>query len=230
MLLGPDLPRDRLRARGRARGDRDVRGRAVRTASTTCSTRRSSAPIRSGRRMLGRAEVISSIPVPEIDAYHKARATRPTTSSSRPPATSSTSRSSSSPSSQSRHRDGEGRRAARRRRPRDEAGFAFHGKETEQYHVSLGGPGIDRERRAALRARRSSTPSSAARPPRASFARSARSEGLAYAVGSYTQQYVDSGLVGLYVGTREDKVDEACEVIGARAAQAACRGDHATRS
>ena len=28
MLLGPDLPGDRLRARGRARGDRDVRGRA----------------------------------------------------------------------------------------------------------------------------------------------------------------------------------------------------------
>ena len=28
MLLGPDLSGDRLRARGRARGDRDVRGRA----------------------------------------------------------------------------------------------------------------------------------------------------------------------------------------------------------
>ena len=38
--------------------------------------------------------------------------------------------------------------------------------------------------------------------------------GLAYAVGSYTQQYVDSGLIGLYVGTREDNVEEACGIIG----------------
>jgi predicted Zn-dependent peptidase len=39
-------------------------------------------------------------------------------------------------------------------------------------------------------------------------------KGLAYAVGSYTQQYVDSGLIGLYVGTREDNVEEACGIIG----------------
>ena len=38
--------------------------------------------------------------------------------------------------------------------------------------------------------------------------------GLAYAVGSYTQQFVDSGLIGLYVGTREDNVEEACGIIG----------------
>jgi predicted Zn-dependent peptidase len=38
--------------------------------------------------------------------------------------------------------------------------------------------------------------------------------GLAYAVGSYTQQFADSGLVGIYVGTREDNVEEACQVIG----------------
>ena len=35
-----------------------------------------------------------------------------------------------------------------------------------------------------------------------------------YAVGSYTQQYVDSGMIGLYVGTREDNVEEACGIIG----------------
>ena len=39
-------------------------------------------------------------------------------------------------------------------------------------------------------------------------------KGLAYAVGSYTQQFVDGGLIGLYVGTREDNVEEACEIIG----------------
>ena len=39
--------------------------------------------------------------------------------------------------------------------------------------------------------------------------------GLAYAVGSYNEQYTDSGLVATYVGTREDNVEEACAIIGA---------------
>jgi predicted Zn-dependent peptidase len=34
-------------------------------------------------------------------------------------------------------------------------------------------------------------------------------------VGSYNEQYTDSGLVATYVGTREDNVEEACAVIGA---------------
>ena len=38
--------------------------------------------------------------------------------------------------------------------------------------------------------------------------------GLAYAVYSYASQYVDSGQVGLYVGTRPDNVAEAMDVIG----------------
>jgi predicted Zn-dependent peptidase len=38
--------------------------------------------------------------------------------------------------------------------------------------------------------------------------------GLAYSVGSYNEQYTDSGMVATYVGTREDNVEEACEVIG----------------
>ena len=39
--------------------------------------------------------------------------------------------------------------------------------------------------------------------------------GLAYSVGSYSDQYTDSGLVATYVGTREENVEEACAVIGA---------------
>ena len=38
--------------------------------------------------------------------------------------------------------------------------------------------------------------------------------GLAYSVGSYTEQFVDRGLVAMYVGTRADNVAEACEIIG----------------
>ena len=42
--------------------------------------------------------------------------------------------------------------------------------------------------------------------------------GLAYSVGSYNEQYTDSGLVATYVGTREDNVEEACSIIGAASA------------
>ena len=43
--------------------------------------------------------------------------------------------------------------------------------------------------------------------------------GLAYSVGSYNEQYTDSGLVATYVGTREDNVEEACSIIGAELEQ-----------
>jgi predicted Zn-dependent peptidase len=38
--------------------------------------------------------------------------------------------------------------------------------------------------------------------------------GLAYSVGSYVVGYADAGQVGVYLGTREDNLGTACEVIG----------------
>ncbi len=38
--------------------------------------------------------------------------------------------------------------------------------------------------------------------------------GLAYSVGTYSEQYADGGLAAMYVGTRADNVAEACEIIG----------------
>ena len=38
--------------------------------------------------------------------------------------------------------------------------------------------------------------------------------GLAYSVGSYSEQYMDAGAVATYVGTREENVTEAMEIIG----------------
>jgi predicted Zn-dependent peptidase len=43
--------------------------------------------------------------------------------------------------------------------------------------------------------------------------------GLAYAVGSYIDQFVDDGAVAMYVGTRAENVDEACEIIGRELSQ-----------
>jgi predicted Zn-dependent peptidase len=165
-----------------------------------------------GRRVLGEAEVISSIPIPDIDAYHRARYTGAnivvaaagnvehdaivelTRRHVEPPAAA-----------------GDGTTAEP---PKvDGAQVAFQEKDTEQFHIALGGPGIDRadERRYALTLLDAvfggSTSSRLFREVR-------EKRGLAYAVGSYTQQYVDSGLIGLYVGTREDNVEEACGIIG----------------
>ena len=91
--------------------------------------------------------------------------------------------------------------------------FMFQEKDTEQYHICFGGPGIARadERRYALAVLDAifggSTSSRLFREVR-------EKRGLAYAVGSYTEQYTDTGLVAMYLGTRADNVQEACEIIG----------------
>jgi predicted Zn-dependent peptidase len=93
------------------------------------------------------------------------------------------------------------------------ARVCFQRKDTEQYHVCFGGPGIDRDddRRYALAVL--DTTFGASTSSRL-FREVREKRGLAYSVGSYSQQYADSGMVGIYVGTRADKVEEACDVIG----------------
>jgi predicted Zn-dependent peptidase len=157
--------------------------------------------------------VIASIPVPEIDAYHRARytgseivvgaaghldheriveLTRRLVSP--PPAGGNGADAASGPSASTRLR--------------------FQEKDTEQYHICFGAPGITRydERRYGLAVLDSifggSTSSRLFREIR-------EKRGLAYSVGSYNDQYTDSGLVATYVGTREDNVEEACSIIGA---------------
>jgi predicted Zn-dependent peptidase len=89
----------------------------------------------------------------------------------------------------------------------------FHQKETEQYHLALGGPGIPRadERRFALRVLDTILGGSTSSRL---FQEVREKRGLAYAVYSYTSQFADAGQVALYVGTRPDNVQEAMKVIG----------------
>jgi predicted Zn-dependent peptidase len=165
-----------------------------------------------GRRVLGTAEVISSIPVPDIDAYHQARYTAPNivvaaAGNIDHDAIAELARTHVEP------RIGKGGTDANGTAPETQARVGFQCKETEQYHVTLGGPGLARgdDRRYALAILDTvfggSTSSRLFREVR-------EKKGLAYSVGSYTQQFVDGGLIGLYVGTREDNVEEACEIIG----------------
>ena len=90
----------------------------------------------------------------------------------------------------------------------------FERKDTEQYHVCLGGPGISRhdDRRFALRVLDTifgGTSSSRL------FQEIRERRGLAYAVYTFTSAYQDTGQVGLYVGTRPDNLAEAMSVLGA---------------
>jgi predicted Zn-dependent peptidase len=98
----------------------------------------------------------------------------------------------------------------------DERGavLRFHEKETEQYHICLGGPGIARadERRFALRILDTILGGSTSSRL---FQEVREKRGLAYAVYSYASHYADGGQVAVYVGTRPDNVAAAIEVIGA---------------
>ena len=88
----------------------------------------------------------------------------------------------------------------------------FLEKDTEQYHVCIGGAGIarDDERRFALRVLEGvlgGTSSSRL------FQEVRERRGLAYSVFCFSNLYAHTGEVGLYVGTRPDNIAEALAVL-----------------
>ena len=171
-----------------------------------------------GRAIIGRAEVISGTSVGDIAGFHSRRYTPANVviaaagavaheaivglARERVPAASD-------------GRDGRASLAApagfeRRRR--------FERKDTEQYHVCLGGVGLSRhdDRRFALRVLDTifgGTSSSRL------FQEVRERRGLAYSVYSFTSAYQDTGQIGLYVGTRADNIDEALSVVGSELAR-----------
>ncbi len=102
------------------------------------------------------------------------------------------------------------------REPLGEPRFAprvrFLQKDTEQYHVCLGGPGISRhdERRFALRVLDTVLGGGASSRL---FQEVRERRGLAYSVFSFSSLYAATGEVGLYVGTRPENLAEALAVI-----------------
>ncbi len=92
--------------------------------------------------------------------------------------------------------------------------IAFLEKDTEQFHVCVGGAGLarDDERRFALRVLEGvlgGTSSSRL------FQEVRERRGLAYSVFSYSNLYAHTGEVGLYVGTRPENLAEALSVVAA---------------
>jgi predicted Zn-dependent peptidase len=93
-------------------------------------------------------------------------------------------------------------------------GARFQRKDTEQYHVCLAAPGIPRddERRYAASLLDAIVGGSASSRL---FQEIREKRGMAYSVYSFGSQYADSGLIGLYVGTREENLAECLEIAAA---------------
>ncbi|HZI90036.1 MAG TPA: pitrilysin family protein [Thermoleophilaceae bacterium] len=168
-----------------------------------------------GRPVIGRAEVVSSVPVPDISAYHDARYTpgRLVVSAAgsidhdRLVELTEAALDGAGPG-------GNGVAELPHAAPPDATPtVGFFRKDTEQYHLCLGATGLSRgdERRFALRVLDTILGGSTSSRL---FQEVREKRGLAYAVYSYASQYVDSGQVGLYVGTRPENVTQAMEVIG----------------
>jgi predicted Zn-dependent peptidase len=88
----------------------------------------------------------------------------------------------------------------------------FTQKETEQYHVCLGGPGPrrddpDRFALSVIDAALGGAWSSRL------FQEVREKRGLAYSVYSYTSLYAETGLAAIYFGSREEALEEAMSVI-----------------
>jgi predicted Zn-dependent peptidase len=87
----------------------------------------------------------------------------------------------------------------------------FQQKDTEQYHVCVGAPGISRSDRRRFAASLLDSILGGAASSRL-FQEIREKRGMAYAVYSFTSQYTDTGLVGFYVGTREENLTECLEI------------------
>jgi predicted Zn-dependent peptidase len=166
-----------------------------------------------GRPVIGRGEVISSVTAEKVAAYHAARY-RP--SNIVVAAAGNLEHDTIARLSEASLR-ANGQADAiltKDASPARRAGaVAFHAKETEQYHICLGGPGIQRddERRFALSVLDAVLGGSTSSRL---FQEVREKRGLAYAVYSWASHYRDTGQLGIYVGTRQENVGEAMRIIG----------------
>ena len=88
----------------------------------------------------------------------------------------------------------------------------FARKETEQYHVCVGAPGIARSDRRRFTASILDGVLGGSASSRL-FQEIREKRGLAYVVYTYASQYADTGQIGVYVGTREENLGPCLEIV-----------------
>jgi predicted Zn-dependent peptidase len=90
-------------------------------------------------------------------------------------------------------------------------GLRFERKDTEQYHLCLGAIGISRSDRRRFAASLLDSILGGSASSRL-FQEIREKRGMAYAVYSFASQYTDTGLIGIYVGTREENLGPCVEI------------------
>jgi predicted Zn-dependent peptidase len=179
-----------------------------------------------GRPVIGSAEVVAGVSREDLDAFHTERY--------RPGSIVIAAAGSiehdqlvqlAAASTANIHTNGTSPAHPRGDAPAPEQRVRFLEKDTEQYHVCVGGLGIDRhdERRFALRVLEGvlgGTTSSRL------FQEVRERRGLAYSVFSFSNLYAHSGELGVYVGTRPDNLGQALAVVADELAR--CIEDPAT--
>jgi predicted Zn-dependent peptidase len=96
----------------------------------------------------------------------------------------------------------------------------FQQKDTEQYHVCLAAPGISRSDRRRFAASILDAILGGSASSRL-FQEIREKRGMAYSVYSFVSQYTDTGQIGVYLGTREDNLEEALKITSEQIADIA---------
>jgi predicted Zn-dependent peptidase len=174
-----------------------------------------------GRPVIGTAEVISSISRRAVGAYHRSAyagdnvvvAAAGNLEHDRFVSLVERARENAAPS----------RRHVKPRAPlvkEPPPGVRFGRKDTEQYNVCIGAPGIARSDRRRFAASLLDSILGGSASSRL-FQEIREKRGMAYSVYSFTGQYTDTGLVGIYLGTREDNLAACVEITAEQVADIA---------
>jgi len=101
--------------------------------------------------------------------------------------------------------------------------LCFQRKDTEQYHVCIGAPGIARSDRRRFTASILDSVLGGSASSRL-FQEIREKRGLAYSVYTFASQYADTGQIGIYVGTREENLDECFAIVADQIQEVASGG------
>jgi predicted Zn-dependent peptidase len=175
-----------------------------------------------GRPVLGNAEVIANVSRRSVAAYHRARYTAANV------VVAAAGSVEHKPLLALVERMEEKLRDPPARKPAARAPFIasppptlrFQRKDTEQYHVCLGAPGISRSDKRRFAASILDGVLGGSASSRL-FQEIREKRGLAYSVYTYSSQYADTGQIGIYVGTREENLAVCLEIIAQQIASIA---------
>jgi predicted Zn-dependent peptidase len=164
-----------------------------------------------GRSVIGRAETLQAADLATVGAYHKAHYVRPAVVIAAAGNVDHETISDLAGELFAELPDGRGAELPPYQPPERHVA-SFVQKDTEQYHICLGGKALRRDdpRRHALFVLDTLLGGSWS----SRLFQEVRDErGLAYSVYSYTSLYSDTGMVGVYFGSREEAVAEAMSII-----------------